>query len=68
MHLKKSVIENIAHCHFKMNKFADAIIYYLYVLDLLTEFDQLQYKKVHYMMIECEMEMGQVRNAVDMIE
>ena len=68
MYLKKSVLENIAHCHFKMNKFADAIVYYVQVLDLLTEADQVQYKNVHFMMIECEMEMGQVRNAIEMLE
>ena len=68
LHLKKSVLENIAHCHFKLNKFADAIVYYVQVLDLLTEFDQVQYKRIHFMMIECEMEMGQVRNAIAMLE
>ena len=29
MYLKRSVLENIAHCHFKMNKFSDAIVYYV---------------------------------------
>ena len=38
------------------------------MLDLLTEADQVQYKNVHFMMIECEMEMGQVRNAIEMLE